>query len=380
MEKMWLIILPPLTWQESTLASEPDHHATLPAHYFDGVHAQARQVQLRLHAGQLIITEVGTGQTVASHPSRAVQWPEKTRHGARIAHLPDGGSVQAHAPQDWDRWRAQSGHSSSWVEQAQLSWRAVVLAMGLLITAIAATYLWGLPLLAQGVLMVTPRTVDQYIGETALPTIEESWFQPSELPPATQERLLAAFTHAAQQARIRGAVPQDAPAFKVLFRRSRMGPNALALPDGSIIITDELVTLMKHDEAVLTGVFAHEWGHVQHRHGMRMLIQASAVGALASAILGDFSQMLAAAPVMLGHMAYSRDFEREADEASITLLQANRIPPSVMVALFEGLNSYRQSQGGEGESTLGMALSSHPSDAERIERFRQANDRGKANP
>ena len=72
------------------------------------------------------------------------------------------------------------------------------------------------------------------------------------------------------------------PAHRIEFRKSRIGPNAFALPGGSIVITDELVALVDGDAAVVTGVLGHELGHVRHRDGMRMLLQASAVGVLAS--------------------------------------------------------------------------------------------------
>jgi Zn-dependent protease with chaperone function len=249
----------------------------------------------------------------------------------------------------------------------------VLLALALLVITLAAAYQWGLPWATRGVLTITPRSVDAIVGQATLPALDEHWFQATQLPQATQDGLREAFAHAAQQARLRSALVDEAP-FNVVFRRSRMGPNALALPDGTIIITDELVTLLNKDQAVLVGVFAHEWGHVQHRHGMRMLIQASAVGAVASLIVGDFSQVLAAAPVMMGQMAYSRDFEREADEVSIQVLKANRIAPSIMVTLFDQLSAYKKSKGRDAEDDgLGIALSSHPSDAERTARFADAN-------
>jgi Zn-dependent protease with chaperone function len=344
----------------------------LPADYFDGTHAQARQVSLQMVGEQLVLVDAASGQPIARHARDAIEWPERTRHGARMAHLPDGGSVHAHDPKAWDTWRAQAGHQSSWVVRSQLSWRAVTLAMALLVLTLAGAYQWGLPWATQGILAITPRSVDATVGQATLPALEEHWFQATQLPQATRDGLTQAFAHAAQQARLRSALVDEAP-FQVVFRRSRMGPNALALPDGTIVITDELVTLLNDDQAVLIGVFAHEWGHVQHRHGMRMLIQASAVGALASLIVGDFSQVLAAAPVMMGQMAYSRDFEREADDVSIQVLKANGVAPSVMVTLFDQLSAYKKSRGHDDDDDgLGIALSSHPSDAERTARFANA--------
>ena len=78
---------------------------------------------------------------------------------------------------------------------------------------------------------------------------------------------------------------------------------------------------------------------------------------------------LAAAPALLGHLAYSRDFEREADSDAIALLQANGIPPAVMAKMFERLRAHQRK---EGMPDLPIALGSHPPDDERIARFRDA--------
>ncbi|OYU72188.1 MAG: hypothetical protein CFE45_40815, partial [Burkholderiales bacterium PBB5] len=46
--------------------------------------------------------------------------------------------------------------------------------------------------------------------------------------------------------------------------------NALALPGGTLIVTDAMVRLLADRPDVLVGVFGHELGHLQHRHGMRL--------------------------------------------------------------------------------------------------------------
>lgn len=374
--------------------------AALTADYFDGLHAQAIPVELRVLGDMLQLTGQGVSQQV---PLRDIRWPERTRHGARIAQLPDGAALHARVPAEWDHWARHHGIAEGWVVQAQQSWRLVGAAVVTLVVLCAAGYLWGLPLASRGVIAATPRSVDQQVGQIAMRSIEETWLHPSRLPKAEQARLREVFLQA--QSRLQLAQGPDAQAVPVQihFRRARMGPNAFALPDGSIVFTDDLVQLFKGQDEVLVGVFAHELGHVQHRHSMRLLVQSGLLGSAASVTFGDFSQVLAAAPALLGHMAYSRDFEREADEASIDLLQANGIRPSVMATLFEELAAYRQRphrdddkdpdqgapdrkngdarqgdegrQDDEGDEDLGIAFSSHPADAERIARFRNADQR-----
>ena len=50
------------------------------------------------------------------------------------------------------------------------------------------------------------------------------------------------------------------------------------------MLTDEMVALVDGDAAVLTAVLAHEMGHLQHRHGMRMVVQAGVLGSLGALV------------------------------------------------------------------------------------------------
>jgi len=139
-------------------------------------------------------------------------------------------------------------------------------------------------------------------------------------------------------------------------------------------------------------------------------VQAAAIGAVASIVLGDFSSLLAAAPVLLTEASYSRDAEREADTESVRVLRAGGYSPRVMVAFFERVAAWRErGSAAEGTDTepggsapaqapgptagtrprhgdgrkrgnggtadgggLGIAIASHPPDAERIRFFERA--------
>jgi predicted Zn-dependent protease len=306
-------------------------------------------------------------------PAGSVSWPERTRHGPRVAHLQGGGSLMCRDADAWDAWVRDAGHKESIVVRAQQSWRWVLASVAGLVVAIAALYLWGVPWLGRVAVAATPLSVDAAIGESVLQTLEGDLLRPTSLPPELRQRVLGEFERAVAQLP-KGSVP----AHRVLFRNSRIGPNAFALPGGTIVITDALVTLVDSDAAVITGVLAHELGHVSHRHGMRLLVQAGVIGVLSSVVLGDFSTLLAGAPVVLGQASYSRDAEREADGYSVMVLKAAGLSPAVMVGFFEKVAAKRGPQKqGEAASTgpsfdLGIAIASHPADEERIRFFRDA--------
>jgi Zn-dependent protease with chaperone function len=359
--------------------AQPD---SLPADYFDGMSARARRVSLRLERGQLHLR--GDGIQLAL-PVSEVRWPERTRHGARTAHFQQGGAVQALDAGDWDAWARRVGLHESVVIKAQQSWRGVALAMLLLVGVLAAGYQWGVPWLARAALVAIPESADRTVGDAVLRSFDDNLLLPSAVPSARREALRTALAQAVARMQPKGQQLNYELRFhnspRVPSRRgqaTRLGPNAFALPGGVIIVTDEMLQLLDGRDDVLIGVLGHELGHVQRRHGMRMLVQTTVLGAAASLVWGDVSSVLAAAPVMLGQSAYSRQFEREADDDAVALLRANGLSPTVMIELFERLQKHRNAdaadQDGKAGSAfdLGIALASHPADAERIQRFRDA--------
>jgi Zn-dependent protease with chaperone function len=362
----------------------PEAHAPaeLDADYFDGHSARAHPVRLSRRGDLLRIDGAGLQLTV---PLRQVQWPERTRHGVRLAHLPEGGSLQGHDPAAWDAFVRSCGRGDSIVVQAQQSWRwvaASVLGMALLVGAV---YEWGVPWAARAAVPLIPASVDSTIGERAMASLDEHLLAPSKLPPDEQQRLRAAFARAAR-AQPAGTVPP----YRIVFRSSEIGPNAFALPGGTMVVTDALVELVDADASVITGVLAHELGHVRHRHGLRLLVQVGAIGAVAGTVLGDFSSLLAAVPVLLGQAGYTRDAEREADADAARFLKDAGISPAVMVIFFEKIAAHADRRRTTKEddpsdtatrsdeprrrvpSWLGIAIASHPADAERIRFFQEA--------
>lgn len=342
---------------------------TLAADYFDGSSARAQRVRLSIAADQLLLQGEGIARQM---PLTDVQWPERTRHGARVAHLRDGGSLQAEDAAHWDEWLAAAGVRESRVVRWQQSWRATAVAVfGLLLLA-GAGYLWGLPWVARAVVALVPLSIDRSIGDAAWGTIAPRWLVQSALPSARQQALREAFTSAVERAR----PEHKRPAYELSFHGSphgRLGANAFALPGGRIVVTDELVRLLEGRDDVVLGVLAHELGHVVHRHGMRSLVQVTLLSTATSLAFGDFSSVLATAPVLLGQLAYSRDFEREADQHAVQVLRANGLSPEVMVTLFERLASQRPgARDGGSRGDIGIAFASHPADAERIRLFREA--------
>jgi Zn-dependent protease with chaperone function len=341
---------------------------SLTAVYFDGRSSKAHAVQLQFTGDQLLIV----GDTIErSVKISDVQWPERTRHGKRIAHLSGGGLVQTDDSTAWDAWQLAHGRHDTLVVKMQQNWRAVLVSMMMLVALLGGVYMWGLPMLADAAVSATPLAIDVSLGESALEAIDKSLMLPSQLSATELRQIELTWKQAAD-----ALPPGKAPKWTLVFRKSRIGPNAFALPGGTIVMTDELVKLVDGDTQVLTAVLAHELGHVEHRDGLRMLVQVAVLGSISSMLLGDFSTVLAAAPALLGQAQYSREAEHQADVYSLSVLKAAHIAPSSMVTLFDKLAEQRSKDKPKAnekpeESLLGIAFASHPTDAERIAFFKK---------
>ena len=352
------------------------------ADYFDGRQARAHRVRAHVSGRQLYLRGNGIAR---AGPLALVQWPPPAQRGARLAHFASGASLQCADGAAWDAWSAASGLEASVVARVEGSWRWVLGAVAALVLLVGSLYVWGLPWLSRGVVALVPLSVDEKVGEVALESLPEGWLEPTRLPADQQQRLRSAFDGAVKAA----FAPGEAPVYTLRFHKSDLGPNAFALPGGTIVMTDELVALVAGREDAIVGVLAHELGHVRHRHGMRALVQVTVLGAVSSLAFGDFSGLFAGLPVLLGHAGYSRDAEREADGEAIRIMQEAGLSPEAMVVFFEKIGAWADEKAaGKGgrkegepktepgqareESLLGIAFSSHPADAERIARFREA--------
>lgn len=330
---------------------------------FDGRSAAGRAVRLRIDGNELV-ADHDAGAPLR-WPLKQVRWPERTRHGQRVLHIDSGEWLQCADSNAFDTWAAAAGRRDSLVVRSQQNWRAVAAAVLGSIVVLAAGYVWGLPLAARWALVLIPESADRAVGVALLRQLDERWMKPTKVPPERQAAIRAAFAQAAAR-----AYPgQPLYGANVEFR-FLIDPNALALPGGTIIVTDALVDLLKDRDDVLLGVLGHELGHVRARHGMRMLVQASAVAAVVGLIIGDFSSLLAVAPTVLAQLSYARDIEREADAVCAHVLRAAGYAPAAMVVFFERI---RKNDGGAPQIPIGLA--SHPDIDERIRYFTETAQR-----
>lgn len=229
------------------------------------------------------------------------------------------------------------------------------------IAIISAYLIWGVPMAAERVARHLPEEVERYATKQALDLMDRIWLDESKLPKDRQFEVQDIFSEAV------AASGLDRNCCVLLFREGgAISANAFALPDGTIVMTEELVALAEHDDE-LFGIFAHELGHVAQNHGMRMGLQSSLVTLtiiFVTADLGQFGEIAVALPSILLETGYSRDFEREADGfAAELMIRAGRSPASLADILENLEQLFEEEFGSNGENQ--DWLSTHPATEDR---------------
>lgn len=243
---------------------------------------------------------------------RACPLSEPLGRMARHFTLPDGARIEISDIETLAGWERTTRRSTGMhlVHRLESRWRWVAGAAVFLSALIAALYLWGLPLAAKQVAMRLPPQIAKMATEQArsiFVTLFE--FESSKIPEERRTKLSAAFLKMAA-----AMDPGSKHEYRLEFFKAPF-PNAFALPDGLVCITDELIEEAENDTEVL-GVLAHEIVHVREQHGLRNVLQDSAVFLIWTLMTGDISTvagMGSALPAMLAQSGYTRAFEQEAD-------------------------------------------------------------------
>ena len=225
------------------------------------------------------------------------------------------------------------------------------------------------PQISDALLLVVPQSADIALGEDVEAAIDGLLFEDTRLTEAEQQQAQELFVPIAQ-AGLQGLKFEA----KLLLRGSEfLGANALAMPHGAIVMTDDLWNLLKDDPAALQAVFAHEIIHVRNRHGMRNLLRYTLMGAVVFLFGLDDSivEELTLIFTQFAQAGYSREFEREADRGAAQILIAQGIDPA---ALSRALSLLEFSACGAGGCEAGSWFASHPDFPERRRLIEQAGD------
>lgn len=334
------------------------------ARYSDGVRPVAHEARLSRHA-------LGISIALADR-AEALIWPFSECHLQQIA-----GEAQLHRAKDGldtgERLiadhaelaqelgvdlrrlrRGRVGEADGW---RIARWAALALLLiGLFLYA-------GVPLLSRLLLPVMPYSWEVALGDRVEPLVRANLGQggPARAcgkPDGAGRRALNALTERlAREADLPGPLTIEAIPVKAV--------NAFALPGGRIFLLDGLIQQSRTPDE-LAAVLAHEIGHVRHRHATQQMLESGLIWGAIALLAGDVSGggLIAGLGQTLLGSAYSREHEREADEASVTIMRDAGGNPKALNAFFEQVRKEEARLGSEGR--LLSLLSSHPLTETRI--------------
>ncbi|MDL1963169.1 MAG: M48 family metallopeptidase [Deltaproteobacteria bacterium] len=318
--------------------------------------------------GAVRVERLENGESLVLLPLHDIKASTRLADTSRRLYFPSGEKFETKDNDAVDRVMNRFKHRSlpAIVYRLESRKRYIVLALASLLLFMWGSMKYGVPAAARLIAFRLPPSIHDIAGRHTLDILDRAVFRPSELDKATRTRLMEHFR----------PVMEDHPANKleIIFRKGgRIGPNAFALPGGVIIFSDEIVRLAEHDDELLA-VLTHEVGHIVHRHAMRRAIQDSLLGFALLAITGDVSgssELFLGLPVLLTELAYSRQFEREADRYAIDCLCSLGTSPIHFARLMRRIDQKMVSKSkGSGKKWLNY-LSTHPMTEERLRNFEQ---------
>ncbi len=254
----------------------------------------------------------------------------------------------------------------AWLEQHWLAVAGAALLVPLFVWLMVSRVI---PASADIAAELLPPVVAQELGEQTMILLDKTYMQPSSISAQQQQEIRRRW----QQLLTQLSLPADT--FTLQFRDWDHGANAMALANGHIILTDDIVELMADHPHELDAVMLHEIGHVEHKHSLKVLAEATAMSIMFAMMFGDIEgagEMILGAGTSLVQSAFSRDMEREADEFAFTSLQQlHRSPEDFANALrlltAQQQRSQQECQGeNDQEKDIFDYLNSHPDSGERI--------------
>ncbi len=154
--------------------------------------------------------------------------------------------------------------------------------------------------------------------------------------------------------------------------------NAFAAPGGLIFVTRGILRCCQNEDAV-AAVLAHEIGHVQLKHGIKAIDKSRLTSALStialegakqfgsaelSSLTETFEKSIGDITATLINNGYSRSFEREADEAAITILKRVGYSPNGLIDMLNVMKTKLNPEGTDFAKT-------HPSPESRIKNIKK---------
>jgi len=333
--------------------------------YFPSKSSRAIAAHAELSQDAVLTITAEDGAILTAVPFKDVRASSRLGKLYRCLDLPGGAHFETSDNDGVDAMFRAAGllRRGAFIHRLESSLRWVAVAVLLATISATAIIVYGFPAAARWLAYETPRPVLAAISEQTLSTMDRLSLGPSRLTATERAKAKLLFD------RVAAVAANGRNGYRLLFRNGNsLGPNAFSLPDGTIIVTDQLCRLVKRNDE-LEGVFGHELAHANRRHSLQMVYEDSLIPVAIALITGDasqFTQIASVLPAMLIQSSYSRGFELQADDDSVTMMRHIGADPSALGDLLLRMDKTLCGKDGCRPSWLG----SHPATTERVARLR----------
>lgn len=329
-----------------------------------------QQVELVLDDSQLTLHSIPDRTLLGVHRRASLRTDSRVGNLPREVALENGDLLSVQADDGLHQWldnksastQARSHWSLSSLESsARWAIASVILAPLLLV----GIFKFVIPAMAITFASYVPYTLKDVASRHTLSALDTTILAPSKLDEDVQQRLNQRFES------VFNSLQLDHPGFNTQFRYTEeMGANAFALPNGTIVFTDQLVELVDNDATQLSAILLHEIGHVNEQHSMRLIAETIATTMVITYFFGDvsgvFETFMGASNTLINNQ-FSQKLETEADDFALAHANAAGLTPQDFANALESLASASPE-----ESDINKLLSSHPMLKDRIEKARAA--------
>ena len=290
--------------------------------YFDGTSAQGKTARLSW-------STLGSPLVLLPDESLSLSVEVTSIQGSQVF-FKDGTSFMGDATLPTDFCAAYQPSILNWIRKLEVFSVKKSLVLGACFILCVVVLRFSIEVLAPVITDFVPVDAEIALGQETYEAMYDQYFLPSKLSIAQRKRLQRAYDEL-------WAVSNLKHKPTLHFKQAPdIGANALAFPGGPIVVTDELVHLLR-DEALVEAVIAHEIAHVEHRHSLQKVVIVAGILAVASVIFGaeeGLSEELVAAVVNLYAFQHSQKFELASDQYAVDLLEkAGRNPATVSQSL-----------------------------------------------
>ena len=256
----------------------------------------------------------------------------------------------------------------------QLGLKTLTILLAIIVILILG-YRYALITFSPAIVKLFPYEWEKQIGKATFDSLNRTLLDETELPTQRVNTLKQRAKNILNQANV-----HSYPSIEFM-KSDIIGANALALPGGPIIVTDDLVKLLKDDELVL-GVIAHEIAHIQERHSLHQIVEIVGLSSLAWLIFGldeGILEEVALVGINLWGLKKSRDFEKDSDLLALEFLENAGLKKKSFILAIEKLTEHfcSKSKLDKSDCLTGVKsgwLATHPTGAERLKYLREKID------